>query len=270
MIKVQTLSDLHLEFGDIKLPRVPADAVVLAGDIAVGMEGVKWAMKTFPKTPVVYVAGNHEFYGHGLPDLIGKLKEATKNSNVHVLEKDAVTINGVTFLGCTLWSDFKLNGEGATWVNATNHAALKNPDFKQDPSRIRLTGPDEDPRRPAYLMPYDACTIHDQSMGWLEQSLKKTTGEVVVVTHHAPATGSVAERFKNTPGSAAFVSNHDEFVASCGVKLWIHGHVHDSFDYRLGDTRVLCNPRGYAEHQENPDFAPALVVPVGAKRRSPR
>src|SRR5882724_8066382 len=107
-MRVHILSDLHLEFGHLELANVAADVVVLAGDIHVGREGRKWIRKQFAGKPVIYVLGNHEFYRNAIPELTEVLKRETDGSDIHVLENAAVEIGGFTFLGCTLWTDFKL------------------------------------------------------------------------------------------------------------------------------------------------------------------
>src|SRR5690242_3132924 len=109
-MRLGILSDLHLEFAPLELPSVGADAVIFAGDIHVGREGVDWARQRLKEIPVVYVLGNHEFYRHALPRLTEQLKRECHSSNVHVLENDAIQINGWTILGCTLWTDFKARG----------------------------------------------------------------------------------------------------------------------------------------------------------------
>ena len=109
-VRILVLSDLHLEFGAVEVPRGTADVVVLAGDIHVGRDGLAWAKEAFPDQPVVYVLGNHEYYGDVFHRLALELKSLARGSNVHVLERDAVDIDGVSFLGCTLWTDFALFG----------------------------------------------------------------------------------------------------------------------------------------------------------------
>ncbi len=104
-MRLLLLSDLHREFGDIDIPENSADVIVLAGDIDIGTRGVGWAKRVFDK-PVVYVGGNHENYGHSVPAFGQKLRDAAEGSNVRFLENDSVIINGVRFLGCTLWTDF--------------------------------------------------------------------------------------------------------------------------------------------------------------------
>src|SRR5438552_11755926 len=110
-MRLHILGDLHLEFGTAKVPATDADVVVLAGDIHLGREGRKWARSHFQYKPVVYVLGNHEFYRHSLPDLTETLKRETDGGHIHLLENSAVEINGYTFLGCTLWTDFQLSAD---------------------------------------------------------------------------------------------------------------------------------------------------------------
>src|SRR6266404_799685 len=110
-MRLHILSDLHLEFEPFIPPAVEADAVILAGDVGTGRNGFKWALKTFPDRPVIYVLGNHEFYGQKLQKLIMELREMAAGTNVHFLENDSFTIGDVVFLGATLWTDFALNGD---------------------------------------------------------------------------------------------------------------------------------------------------------------
>ena len=109
-VRLHVLSDLHLERRSLVPAGIDADAVVLAGDIATGTRGVDWARSWASGRPVLYVAGNHEFYGHAMPGLIDELRRAAVGSSVHVLENDEVVLDGVRFLGCTLWSDFEFDG----------------------------------------------------------------------------------------------------------------------------------------------------------------
>src|SRR5438552_18379883 len=107
-MRLHVLSDLHLEFGDLELANVEADAVVLAGDVHVGREGRKWIRRQFAGKPVIYVLGNHEFYRQAIPELTEVLKRETDGSDIYVLENSAVELGGLTFLGCTLWTDFRM------------------------------------------------------------------------------------------------------------------------------------------------------------------
>ncbi len=109
-MKLLILSDLHLEFAPFEAPKTDADVIILAGDTDIGLRGVEWARLHFPTKPVLYILGNHEYYTKAYPKLITELKNQTQDSTIHVLENDAVTIDDVTFLGCTLWTDFNLFG----------------------------------------------------------------------------------------------------------------------------------------------------------------
>src|SRR5687767_2988927 len=110
-MRIHILSDLHLEFASFQPSNVDADVVVLAGDIHTGKNGIKWIFKAFPNHPVIYILGNHEFYGQKIPKLTSEIKEAARGTNVHVLENDRFEIGDFVFLGATLWSDFQLNGD---------------------------------------------------------------------------------------------------------------------------------------------------------------
>ena len=223
-----------------------ADVVVLAGDISTGTRGVVWANATF-SVPVVYVLGNHEFYGHKLDRLVQQCMDAAA-PHVHVLERRSVEIDGVRFLGCTLWTDFRLFGDAQR-----HHAMDQAGQMMNDYRRIRLAR--DGFRR---LKPVDTLKEHEHSRRWLSDELAHgDLSRTVVVTHHAPHRGSLASRFRDDPVSAAYVSDLSECLGK--VPLWIHGHTHAFADYRVGETRVVCNPRGYAQEQV-PGFSPDLLV----------
>ncbi len=250
-MKILVLSDLHIEFADCIIPEVDADVVLLAGDIHIGEKGFFWAKEMFKNREIIYVIGNHEYYHGAIPEITDKLQKLSKETNIHILENEALMIGDVRFLGCTLWSDFRL---------------LENPDYARrtagdkmnDYRLIRLS--------PEYrlLEPSDTKTWNHESVSWLEHELtseKTKSQKTVVITHHAPSLLSVPERVKHDPLSAAFASEMIHFIFGRGISLWVHGHVHDSFDYQIGKTRVLCNPRGYI-HQPNPEYNPELVVEI--------
>src|SRR5687768_7021553 len=110
-MRISVLSDLHLEFAPYAPASVRADVIVLAGDIHVGVKGIQWAQSAFGDTPVIYVAGNHEYYRQSYPDHLKKMREAAEGTNVRFLENASTEIEGIVFLGCTLWTDFKLFGD---------------------------------------------------------------------------------------------------------------------------------------------------------------
>jgi predicted phosphodiesterase len=255
-MRLNVLSDLHLSLGSLPLPQNEADVVVLAGDIARPTEAIAWA-SGFTK-PVLYVPGNHEFYGGSIAGTVAELKRLSTGSRVRVLDDDEVTIEGVRFLGSTLWTDFKVAGEGEKQAAAMREAQR----FMRDFSRIRLG---ESP-----FTPEASAVLFAQHAAWLAARLAQPRpGPTVVITHHAPSRRSIHPRFADSPLNACFVSDAERLVAASGAALWIHGHTHDSFDYVVNATRVLCNPRGYAKNglNENPSFDANLTVELSRPAR---
>jgi predicted phosphodiesterase len=251
-MKLHILSDLHLSLAGMELPETDADVVILAGDIARPGHAAEWARRI--RKPVLYVAGNHEFYGGDLPGALHELRRACANSSVNVLECNAWVHGGVRFLGATLWSDFRVLADEET--RALSMAASTK--LIRDFQRIHV---DAEPRR--LFTPHDSQALFDRTAAWLEAQLQQPfDGPTVVVTHHAPSPRSVHPRFAGSPLNGCFVSDLERLMGGERVSLWIHGHTHDSFDYRVRGTRVLCNPRGYVMKGvgENAAFDPALVV----------
>lgn len=250
-MRAYVVSDLHLEFGVFNLPHVEADVVILAGDIGIGRKGIRWAGKAFSNTPVIYLAGNHEFYGSNLQVVAEELRR-NKADHIHYLENESVEIGGVRFLGCTLWTDFRLFGDARQAEVMTEAGKAMN-----DYANISI-GRGKEKRK---LLPADTLALHLESRAWLEQELAKPyTGPTVVVTHHAPHPLSLLPGSDDDPLSGAYVSDLSLLMGM--AKLWIHGHIHASLDYTVAGTRVLCNPRGYVRHGENPAFNPALMVDI--------
>jgi Icc-related predicted phosphoesterase len=240
---------MHLEFGPLILPEVQADAVVLAGDVHVGVRGVAWCWEQFPRRPVIYVPGNHEYYGAAIPQLTEKLRKEAAGSQVFILDDEGLEISGVIFLGSTLWTDFCLLGEPLLGSREADQVM-------NDYRRIRVS--------PSYrhLSPADTITWHRSSRRWLAGQLAEPApGPVVVVTHHAPSALSFGNHESLDLVSAAFASKLDDLVVRSRAALWVHGHIHRSADYCLGNTRVICNPRGYPDEPVS-EFDPALVVEV--------
>lgn len=248
-MKLQILSDLHLEFERIHPPKTDADVVVLAGDIHTGLKGLTWAQEFFHDRHVIYVLGNHEYYGYSIPRLADKLRLQSEDTNVHIIENEVISIENIQFLGCTLWSDFKLFGdEGYARIEAQ---------YQINDYRMIRYG-----RKFRKLTPLDTQMLHMQSVRWLNQALNDSSVETrVIVTHHAPSMNSVSNKFDAEGLTPAYVSNLDSLVVSSGAGLWIHGHTHESCDYSLGSTRVVSNPRGYP-YFPNPHFNGSLLVEV--------
>jgi predicted phosphodiesterase len=251
-MRIRVLSDLHLSQGTLDLPPADADVVVLAGDVARPPEAIAWARAL--RTPVVYVPGNHEFYGSTFGATVRALRDLAAGSDVHVLDDDAIVLDGARFLGTTLWTDFALYGRGDLRAAAYAEATRLLRDF------ARIRHDDGSPFTP------DACAARFAAHArWLDARLDEPhDGPTVVVTHHAPSRRSLHPRFVGSLLNPCFLSDAEHLAGRAA--LWIHGHTHDGFDYDLRGTRVVCNPRGYARHgvPENPAFDPALCIEVGA------
>jgi predicted phosphodiesterase len=273
---ILVLSDLHLESsGPYSVPTgLASDVVVLAGDIHnPGVRGIEWAAKTFDGKPVIYVPGNHEFYDEEMEAQLMAMRQAAQGTNVHVLSRDAVVIDGVRFLGTTLWTDFELPVAGRSDISRALEVANRDVvDFQvievADPSIPRHRGDDVVRRR---LCAQDTLAMHRVDREWLRRELEaNSAGPTVVVTHHAPSRGSVAKKYASDWVTPSFVSDlpYDLFDGNeqrAGPLLWVHGHTHTAFDYQVGQCRVVSNPRGYRMRDstwENVKFNPGLVVEV--------
>lgn len=254
-MRLHILSDLHLNVGPFDRPHADADVVILAGDIARPNDAVAWA-RGFDR-PVLYVPGNHEFYGGSIDGTLAELRALCEGTNIMLLERDEAVIDGVRFLGTTLWTDFNLQRDGAK----RDATMLLAQSLLRDFSRIRREADAPHPFTPA-----DSVALFDAQAAWLADRLVLPhAGPTVVITHHAPSARSIHPRFADSPVNPAFVSEADHLFEGERAELWIHGHTHDSFDYVENGTRVLCNPRGYAKNgvNENARFDPGLTVELG-------
>lgn len=267
-MKLYVVSDLHLEFAAFDATAHEhawrdADVIVLAGDIGKGSDGIKWGRQVFGSKPIVYVLGNHEYYGYDWLKLIPQARDVARQHEVHFLEDDTVVIDGVRFLGCTLWTDFELFGI-AQQVSCMGVSAKMMNDFRIVTSEA------------GKLTPAQTRDRHLTSRAWLEGELAAGDPDrTVVVTHHFPDRASLAAQYATDPLSAAFGSQLPGALLSRAT-LWVHGHTHVSCDYivqyqsddAFRETRVVCNPRGYPlrglKPFENGAFNPELIVAVHA------
>lgn len=237
-MKIQLASDLHLEFLERRFPGerliVPtpgADLLVLAGDIHNGSKAV--ALFADWPVPVIYLAGNHEFYGHSWEQTRVDLREACADTNITFLDNNAIELGGVRILGCTLWTDLRLRG----FTQSQHMTAVE--EALNDYQLIRT--------QEGTLRTQDTLEDHAQSRRWLEHELAKPfAGKTVVVTHHGPHPLSIHPRYAGDRANAGFVSDLTPLMQN--VDLWLHGHVHDSFDYQVKGCRVVANPAGYVKN----------------------
>ncbi|WP_292937759.1 metallophosphoesterase [Noviherbaspirillum sp.] len=261
-MKIQIASDLHLEFFARRFPEyrivapTDADVLVIAGDIHQGIGGVN-AFRDWP-IPVIYIHGNHEAYHRDYLDTVKELRAASAGTNIRFLECDEHVQGGVRFLGCCLWTDYGLYGDRKAEAMEEAERTLI------DHELIKMNG--------NFFTARDAEALHHAARAWLENKLQEGfSGPTVVVTHHAPHPSSIHPRFAGSLLNPAFITDLGPLVEQADV--WIHGHVHDSFDYRVGKTRVIANPRGYTLNRssaqspdqlqwENPAFDPGMVIEV--------
>ena len=251
-MRIALLSDIHLSVNALPFPDVDADIVVLAGDIARPAAAIEWA-KSCP-LPVVYVAGNHEFYGSDLISTYEHLNRLSQGTQIHVLERSAYLHNGVRFLGCTLWSDYRLFDSAEDRAQGVDLATKLMRDF----THIKIS-----PDFPDLFSPAVSQLVFLQTVAWLEDCFARDrTTPTVVVSHFAPTRLSISPLFENSPMNASFVSDLEDRINVWQPALWLHGHTHGSFDYAVGKTRVICNARGYAKNgvNENPEFNGSYVI----------
>lgn len=262
-MKLHILSDLHNEFSEYRIDNTTAseaDVIILAGDVGSGMNAAHYAgmQAQLHGKPVIFILGNHEFYRFEINSLRKMMRKWTtpyESADVvptHFLDDSEVIINGVRFLGCTLWTDFELFGEElkqeCMWEGEQRLNDFRLIDFGE-----------------WKFIAADSLNLHKKSLSWLANKLlnEKFDGKTVVITHHLPSMLSVADRYKEDHLSACFASNLDYLFGTCD--LWIHGHTHVSFDYTVNETRVICNPRGYSRYEkvnENGHFDPKLLVEI--------
>ncbi|MHA6643654.1 metallophosphoesterase [Mesorhizobium sp. A623] len=253
-MRIWVFSDLHLEYAQLHQPLdIPeADVCVMAGDLMrAPANGVHWLGEHIARwMPVIFVAGNHEFYKGSIKESLEDGRAAAERfPDVHFLENDFVVIDGVRFIGATLWTDYRIEG----------HQQLAMHNARERVNDHKLIALQRNPWK--RFLPMEAVRLHSESRLFIESALKADRDiPTVVVTHHLPSMKSVAERFRGDALNAAFASDLDDLIEMQQPDLWVHGHTHDSADYRIGDTRVVCNPRGYDD--ENPAFKMDLVVEI--------
>lgn len=246
MMRIHLLSDLHNEFEPFTPEPLDCDVVILAGDIDLKARGVEWAKQSF-SGPVLYVPGNHEFYGGHLTHTLEKLR-AAQDDRVRVLDRDEVVLAGVRFLGAIMWTDFAATGNPHIAAFSAQNALN---DFRQ----IRA----ENYRR---IRPADLIALAVKTKDWLRDRLSEPfDGPTVVITHHAPTLRSLQDNpHAGTHLDAAFANRWEDLMCGDQVALWVHGHSHTAVDYEVAGTRVVSNPRGYPG--EETGFCPDLVIEV--------
>lgn len=242
-MKMRLYSDIHLEFGNFKIPKTSEDknmVLVLAGDIGVKRrqrQFLEFACKQFHS--VIYVLGNHEFYDNDMNEILGFWQSLSDSiPNFYVLENSSVEIDGIRFLGSTLWSDLN----------------------KSDPMlMMRLDGSINDCEYIQYkgkpLSALDIVSLHQDAITYLDTELSKPyDGKTVVITHFSPSQYFISEMFKGSPLSGYFNANCDHLFLKHKIDYWFFGHTHYSWHEMYGNTMCYSNQRGYINYEKEDDL----------------
>ena len=245
-MQIQILSDLHIDSyvrrGEFvgEIPKTSADIIVVAGDTANSDQGMRWLQAQAKRLalPIITIAGNHEYFGEDVLSFDSRLAtwdnfDAVSGLGLKVLQCQHIDIVDVRILGCTLWTDYQYQA-----TDETQAAAVR---FMRDYQQIKAGE--------TLFTPELSVQIHNQHRRWLKQALKDAAAvnkKVVVMTHHSISPQSVSEKYAKLPSNAAFVSDLSAWMyEDWAPKLWVHGHTHEAFDYQIGHTRVVVNPRAY-------------------------
>jgi hypothetical protein len=293
-MKVAVASDIHLEFGDLIVKNTDnADVLILSGDICVAadigtpdphnfLEGSRsnrivdfFKRCSFQFPHVLYVLGNHEHYHGDFATTSVKIKSMLESnclSNVHLLDREIQVIDGVTFIGGTLWTD--MNASDSLTLrhmkdmmndfrcvdNSNRTVSFKSFDVTEEGRQIPTFR-----TRVAKFSPEDAVEEHIKMKDYIQHIIEGKPGQkFVVVGHHAPSKMSTHEMYKDdTLMNGGYSSSLDDFILDHPqIKLWTHGHTHHVFDYMIGSCRVLCNPRGYDGYEDRADQWQLITVDV--------
>lgn len=240
MLKLHIMSDIHLEFGKFRLPEVERDVLILAGDIGVGKSARNFIDECRKQVRTLYIPGNHEYYGGGPMEDVEKYWQDVMGDDF--LQRKCATINGVKIGGATLWTNM-CQDNPITLLRAQDGMS----DFHRGSTWKGR--------------PWTASESVDRHCALLE--FLRIECPDVAMTHHAPSFASIdAGRYNDPTLDGAYASDILGSFEGWRPKLWIHGHIHQSRDYTIYKTRVVCNPRGYMNHAENRNFNSKLVVEV--------
>ena len=281
-VNIQLLSDLHLESNPHfrAIPAPGADVLVLAGDIGSYQEGSQlsrlgiadFGLAQFSPlpisqggaawpTPVLFVPGNHEYDGLEFDDAHARLKDTCQRLGLTWLERETVVLDGVRFVGCTLWTDFDaLTAEQAVGGGMTLGAQLKAREKAFRAANFYLKK-NHSLRGGQPVLAEDVRALGLVSQAWLQAVLATPfEGSTVVVTHFAPTLDSADPRYGLNPGTAGFCNALDAMLPLAA--LWLHGHLHCANDFVRSGCRVVANPLGYARKGEQDAFKPSACIVV--------
>lgn len=260
-MKIRLVSDIHTEFFNLdeieqealkilpKLKEDPQTILILAGDIGSMNKPANLAAFIDEVTPrfkwIYYIPGNHEYYGGNLnstPDVIRILIKPHKNISFGTMDDFWMPEENLHIHMATLWTDYD-NGNPLSMAEAERRMN----DYRHINIGKRAVNP------------IDLLHIHKSTV---EHLSSLTEPGDIIVTHHMPSFQSVPESYKFERVNGAYASNLEELILKNKPKIWMHGHTHDACDYMIGETRILCNPRGYGNQYKKNGYNPTLVVDI--------
>ena len=255
-MKIHLISDLHCDFSKYHNELPECDVVVIAGDVAEDSWYLIDICNYNPTHKIIFVPGNHDFYGGNIEKKLNNLREIQTNicKNLFVLQNESITIDDVEFFGSTLWSGLESYGKHYTdKLKEWYHRSIADSRYITNWSADTM------------LQEHNVCTKNLTEFLSNDNSMKK-----VVITHFAPSLKSVHESYSGSvPFNSYWCNNFsDDFISKADI--WLHGHVHNSFDYTVNQfegarqCRVVCNPRGYCDEytDENKMFDPELIIEI--------
>jgi Icc-related predicted phosphoesterase len=269
-MKAWIVSDLHVN--NSELTRSPleipaADICICAGDLSDIVDmSMQFVLRYIsPRMPVVLVLGNHEYFGITIDAGLKTAKRMAEGANVTVLENETVILGGVRIIGATLWTDFEIEHGLKTELPLPERKAYAINFCRHYMADFHAIYRSDWPQRgmPGLLTAKELIDRHIKSRNFIASELADHfNGRTVVLSHHAPLSRSLHPGFKGHPSNAAFASDLSAFIAEGRPDLWVHGHVHEFFDYREGSTRVVCNARGYTREQNETGFISGFVIDI--------
>jgi Icc-related predicted phosphoesterase len=247
------VSDIHLEFGGWDLPRLDTDhetVLIVAGDLHTGERGVEWLKRASGHFPaIIYVLGNHEYYGESFELLAPKIQAELADEVMVFARPGTITFAGIRFICATLWSD--MHGNDSRTKAIASQGITDFGKIRKQHYQTKFTV-------------HDCCAEFMIAKNFIKAELAKPhAGKTVVITHFLPSFKSVHPQFLNASDhhmNGYFASDLDDVILAGKPDFWVHGHTHSSCDYMLGETEVICNPRGYFPFQLNSAFLPDLRV----------
>ena len=239
-MEIAYYTDLHLEFQHWEpSDHQDADVIVLGGDIDIGVRGIEWAKKHFSQ-PVIYIPGNHEYYAQqNIQQTYADMLKVAAGTNVHVLIDDNIVINGVNFVGSTLWSDFNLNQDQ---IGCMKYASTAINDY----NLVKMQTEHSTSRT---FTPADALALHQEALRGVDDKLVQDMPNIVV-THFGVHEDCAHPQYHGGILSGAFNTDLAEFITRNRSKItaWIYGHTHHNHDFEIAGIPILTNQRGYAPY----------------------